>query len=341
MPINPETFFSYIPGTYLKRKEVKYTNVSELSEALPDSVCFYENPKFLEELKKTQAGLVFVPTDFDPDLLPETNLFKCDKPYLYYMVLINNWLIVENNARPVVIASTAVIPASAVIGKNVSIGDHVVIEENVVIGNNSRIEAGCVIKENCTIGNDCHFYPRVTIYDDCRIGNDVILHSGVVIGADGFGYLYHENKQNKIPQVGNVIIEDEVEIGANSCVDRATLGSTIVGKGSKIDNLVQIGHNCKLGQHSIFCAQVGLAGSTTVGNVVYMGGQVGAAGHITIGDGVMVGAQSGVASDTKPNEKLFGSPAVSAMLQKRISACLKELPEMTRYYHKIMKEKNQ
>jgi len=204
----------------------------------------------------------------------------------------------------------------------------VVIEDFVKIGRNTIIEANSVIQQNVQIGSNCHIYPNVTIYEDYIIKNKVILHAGCVIGADGFGYIFYEGKHNKIPQVGNVIIEDEVEIGANSAIDRATIGSTIVGKGTKIDNLVQVGHNCTIGENSILCAQVGLAGSTEIGNIVYLAGQVGVAGHLKIDDGAMVGAQSGVAKYIPKKAKYFGTPAIDAGLQKRMFISLKKLPEI-------------
>jgi UDP-3-O-[3-hydroxymyristoyl] glucosamine N-acyltransferase len=172
------------------------------------------------------------------------------------------------------------------------------------------------------------------------IGRKCIIHSGVVIGADGFGFLLMDGIQVKIPQVGNVVIHDDVEIGANSCIDRATLGSTVIGKGTKIDNLVQIGHNCVVGEHSILCAQVGLAGSTIVGDYVYLAGQVGAAGHITIGSRAMVGAQSGIAASIPAGAKYFGTPAIDANTMKRSIVAQKHLPEMYRSWQKQCKEEH-
>jgi UDP-3-O-[3-hydroxymyristoyl] glucosamine N-acyltransferase len=196
------------------------------------------------------------------------------------------------------------------------------------------------VAANVAIGSGTHLFPRVTIYESCQIGKNSIIHSGVVIGADGFGYQVFGGKQQKIPQVGNVIIGDEVEIGPNTTIDRATLGSTVIGNGTKIDNLVQIGHNCEIGQHSNLCAQVGLAGSTIVGDFVYLAGQVGAAGHIKIGSQAMVGAQSGVASDVPEKARYFGSPATDANQAKRLIVAQKHLPDMLRAYQKSLKDKN-
>jgi len=215
-----------------------------------------------------------------------------------------------------------------------------VIGENTIIGDGTKIDSNTVLAVNVQVGKNCHFFPNITIYEDCIIRNNVIIHSGCVIGADGFGYLLHEGIQNKIPQVGNVIIEDDVEIGANSSVDRATISSTIIGKGTKIDNLVQVGHNCIIGENSILCAQVGLAGSTVIGDVVFLAGQVGVAGHLKIEDGVMVGAQSGVSHTIPAGTKVFGTPAIDAGLKKRILASEKKLPEVVRHYKKLVKKKD-
>ncbi len=180
-------------------------------------------------------------------------------------------------------------------------------------------------------------YPRVSIYEDSVIGKNCIIHSGVVIGADGFGFVQMNGIQQKIPQVGNVIIGDGVEIGANSCIDRATLGSTKIGNGTKIDDLVMIGHNCSIGEHSILCSQVGLAGSTRVGDYVYLAGQVGVAGHLTIGSRAMIGAQSGVVNNVPEDARYFGSPAIDAKLTMRIVATQKHLPDMYRAFMKAKK----
>lgn len=331
---------SRVQGESHIHQNCKLTNVAELTEADQNSVCFYENPKYLEALKHTKAGLIFVPADFDLTIKPQTNFVCVDKPYMNFMMLVHIWLDLDKPKQKREIAVSAVIAKSAVIGKNVSIGHNCVVSDNVTIGDNCCIKSNCVIGENVQIGKNCHFFPNVSIYENCVLKNNVILHSGVVIGSDGFGYLLHQDIQNKIPQVGNVIIEDDVEIGANSAVDRATIGSTIIGKGSKIDNLVQVGHNCIIGDNSILCAQVGLAGSTEIGNLVYLAGQVGVAGHLKIEDGVMVGAQSGVSHTIPAHTKVFGTPAIEAGLRKRIMASEKRIPEVVRYYKKNLKNKD-
>ena len=320
--------------------KVKLYNVAELHEANEHSVCFFENPKFLDALKKTKAGLIFVPKDFDKTLKPNTNLLFIENPYIHFMMLVQTWIKLDLPKMKRRIDDSANIAKSASLGKNIVIGSNCMIGENVNIGDNTIIESNCVIKNDVQIGTNCHIHPNTTIYEDCILKNNVILHSGSVIGADGFGYLFHNGIHNKVPQVGNVIIEDDVEIGANSAVDRAALGSTIIGKGTKIDNLVQVGHNCQIDENSVLCAQTGLAGSTIIGKTVYIAGQVGVAGHLKIDDGAMIGAQSGVTNNVPKGAKLFGSPAIEAKLQKRIMVSEKLLPEVVKDYRKRQKAKD-
>ncbi len=337
--LKPEQIAKEAKAELVLRNKVKLNNVAELDEANAQSVCFFENQKYLEKLKDSQAGLYFVPKDFDQTLLPEANLLLVEQPYMYFMMLVQKWLKLDAGKLKAGIAKSAVIHKSAKVSKSARIDDNVVIGANVVVGKNTHIEANCVVREESVIGDYCHLYPNVTIYHETRIGNNVILHSGVVLGADGFGFIYHEGIQNKVPQVGNVVIKDDVEIGANSCIDRGALGSTVIGKGTKVDNLVQVGHNCKLGEHTILCAQVGLAGSTEVGNVVYLAGQVGAAGHIKIDDFAMVGAQSGVSRSIEKGAKVLGTPAMDAGLRKRIMASERMIPNVVKDYKKRMKNK--
>ncbi|HNW25029.1 MAG TPA: UDP-3-O-(3-hydroxymyristoyl)glucosamine N-acyltransferase, partial [Candidatus Cloacimonas sp.] len=235
---------------------------------------------------------------------------------------------------------TAIVAEDVRFEGEVAIGANVVIGSGCTLGKGVIIAAGCSIGKNVTIGKGTKLFANVCIYDDCVIGRDCILHSGVVIGADGFGFMLIEGKQQKIPQVGNVVISDNVEIGANSCIDRATLGSTIIGRGTKIDNLVQVGHNCIIGEHSILCSQVGLAGSTVIGDYVYLAGQVGIADHLQIGNRAMVGAQSGVSGNIPEDGRYFGYPAMDANLTKRIMAIQKNLPDMYHFYLKAKKNES-
>jgi UDP-3-O-[3-hydroxymyristoyl] glucosamine N-acyltransferase len=334
-PLSALQISKILPGEKLIRKEsTVYNNVSSLSDADENSICFFENPKLAIELENSLSGLLIVPLDFDVNLKPNINLIKSGKPYLTFMILVKYWLEADSKSQPHTISDSSFIPATAFVGQNVHLGRNTVIGENSKIGDNTIVESNCVIAENVSIGKNCRLFPNVTVYADTEIKNNVILHSGCVIGADGFGYLFHEGLQQKIPHVGNVIIENDVEIGANSTVDRSTLSTTIIGKGTKIDNLVQVGHNCIVGENSILCAQVGLAGSTEIGNNVFVAGQVGVAGHLKIGDNTMVGAQSGVSHTIAPNSKVFGTPARDAKLQKRILASQTKLPEMAKQLRK-------
>lgn len=339
--LNSESIAAQLQGEKFFRHNNSLNNVAELSEANDHSICFYSNPRFLSDLKNSAAGLILVPLDFDLKLKPDTNILKLENPYLNFMLLVKKWLELDAPKTELQIASSASLDQTARIGLNVSLGENCLLEENVSIDENSFIDANVVIKKNVSIGKNCRIYPNVTIYEDCRIGDNVIIHAGAVIGADGFGYLEQAGIQHKIPQVGNVIIMDDVEIGANTTIDRATLVSTIIGRGTKIDNLVQVGHNCIIGENCIICAQVGLAGSTIIGDGVYLAGQVGAAGHLKIDDKAMVGAQSGVANNVAKNAKVFGTPAIEAGLKKRILASEKKIPEMVRYYNKSLKVKDQ
>ena len=251
LPFTVSQIAARIEGKVHQIDDRKLDNVAELSESTPGSVCFYENPRFRNDLASARAGLIFVPPDFLPENKPATNLMLVEKPYITFMMLIRKWLEVSNPRGEGFISPTAQIPTSINLGKNVQIGNFVSIGEEVVISDNVIISTGCVIEKQCEIGRDTVLYPRVTLYEGTKIGERVIIHAGCVIGADGFGYMLHGGRQNKIPQVGNVVIDDDVEIGANTTIDRATLGSTRIGEGTKIDNLVQIGHNCLIGKHSI------------------------------------------------------------------------------------------
>ncbi|MCB5262285.1 MAG: UDP-3-O-(3-hydroxymyristoyl)glucosamine N-acyltransferase [Candidatus Cloacimonetes bacterium] len=328
-----------IPALWQGDTSIELNSVCEPHEADGASIIFCEQERLLESIKASSAGLIITNAAF-VDRLGDRPLLIVEKPYLSFMTLVAYWQGLEAGDQEYKIHPSAIIDPSVCFEGEASIGAYVCIGANAVLGNGVRIAEGCSVAANVAIGSGTHLFPRVTIYESCQIGKNSIIHSGVVIGADGFGYQVFGGKQQKIPQVGNVIIGDEVEIGPNTTIDRATLGSTVIGNGTKIDNLVQIGHNCEIGQHSILCAQVGLAGSTIVGDFVYLAGQVGAAGHIKIGSQAMVGAQSGVASDVPEKARYFGSPATDANQAKRLIVAQKHLPDMLRAYQKSLKDKN-
>ncbi|MEA1972017.1 MAG: UDP-3-O-(3-hydroxymyristoyl)glucosamine N-acyltransferase, partial [Candidatus Cloacimonadota bacterium] len=227
--INLDLISSQISGNLQKINNNNFDNVSELNSANSHSVCFYENSKYFDQLINSKAGLIFVKQDFDKPKDLNTNLIFVEHPYIYFMMLVKKWIELDSKETKPVISQSAVIHPTAKLGTNVNISPNSVIEKNVIIGDNTTIGANSVVMHDAKIGAECKIFPNVTIYHECEIKNRVILHSGVVIGADGFGFLLHEGIQQKIPQVGNVVIESDVEIGANSCVDRSTLGTTIIG----------------------------------------------------------------------------------------------------------------
>lgn len=336
----PEELTKGIEGRLVVQNDTFLNNVSELKGANESSVCFYEDAKFLPDLADLRAGLVIVPDDFDVNILPESNLFFCRKPYQVLNRIVGKWLELETEELEGSVHPTAVVAESAELSEKVKVGEYAVIGSRTKIGRGSSIGENSVIGNDVQIGENCRIYPNVTLYADTEIKNRVVIHAGAVIGMDGFGYLLENGRHNKINHIGKVVIDDDVEIGANSCVDRATFGTTYIGSGTKIDNLVQVGHNCTLGKNVILCSQVGLAGNTVIGDNVYLAGQVGAAGHLKIGDGAMVGAQSGVGSNIPPGAKYFGTPAIEASLQKRIIVSLKRLPEILTFFNRLIKKQN-
>ncbi len=335
--IKIEHLLKFIQGEIIHRKNITLDNVAELNEANEQSLCFVNDLKFLDAAKSSKAGLILVNNDFNENELPGTNLIKVENPYFSFMTVVKFWIETEEKNKIHKISHSAKISETAKISKNVSIEENVVIEDNVIIGEGSTIKSNSVIMKNTIIGKNVTIFPNTTIYNECEIGDNVIIHAGVVIGADGFGYLTMNGKQVKIPQIGNVIIRNNVEIGANTTIDRAAIGSTIISEGTKIDNLVQIGHNCVVGQDSVICAQTGLAGSTIVGNQVFLAGQVGVAGHLKIGDRSMIGAQSGITGSIPPDSKMWGTPAINATTSKKMFIVQKQMLDLIKPIKKIIK----
>jgi len=279
---------------------------SGIKEAKKNELSFLSNPKYEPLLKDTQAGVIFVPRQI---VCPGKNLIRVDNPSLSFTQVVNHLLKDAPDYKPKGIHPTAVIAPSAKLGPGVAIGAHTVVEDGAVIEDGSVIYANCYIGFEAHLGKDCLIYPNVVLREKVFLANRVIIHSGTVIGSDGFGYVTVNGKHTKIPQVGTVFIEDDVEIGSNVTVDRARFDRTIIGEGTKIDNLVQIAHNVSIGKHCFVVAQSGIAGSTKLGNYVILAAQSGLVGHIEIGDGAIVAAQSGVSKSIKAGEQVFGSPA--------------------------------
>ncbi|NOX36650.1 MAG: UDP-3-O-(3-hydroxymyristoyl)glucosamine N-acyltransferase [Calditrichaeota bacterium] len=314
-----------IGGQVFGPTDMKITGTAEIEKASDGEITFLANPRYKHHLKTTRASAIIV--DDKIGEVPEIPYIKVADAYFAFLQTV----VLFHPPRELLapgIHPTAVIHETAVLEEGVRVGAHVFIGKNVRIGRNTRIFPNCVILDNVSIGEECILYPSVSVREDCQIGHRVILHNGVVVGSDGFGFAPHEGRYVKIPQVGRVIIEDDVEIGANATIDRATLGETVIKTGAKLDNLVHIAHNVVVGEHTVIAAQTGISGSTRIGKRVMMGGQVGTVGHITIGDGAQIGAQSGVSKSVPPGEVVFGYPARPIMKTKRIEAALNQLPDL-------------
>ncbi len=312
--------------------KIRIFGTAEIAHAKKGELTFLANPKYRDQLKKSSASAVII----DAQTLETPSLPYIQTPNAYYGFL-QAFLLFNKPKQilPAGIHKTAVIHESAKIGKDVKIGAHAYIDRGVVIGDRSEIFPNCVILDASKIGSDCRLYPLVSVREDCQIGNRVIIHNGAVIGCDGFGFAPYQGKFHKIPQVGKVVIEDDVELGANVTIDRATMGETRICQGVKLDNLVHIAHNVIVGKDTVMAAQTGVSGSTTIGENVMMGGQVGVVGHITIGDGAHVSAQSGVTKGIAAGKTVFGSPARPICKARRIEATLNELPEMRKRLLKL------
>lgn len=304
----------------------KINGISSIQDAQPDDICFLSNPKYIKHLESTAARAVIVArgTHVSGSSIP----LEVDDPYVAFLKILTLFNTRNSDDIASGISPQAVISPDAEIGTGVSIGPLAVIGKQVKVGENSVIGAGTVILAGSKIGRDCILYPNVTIMDNCDIGNRVILHAGAVIGSDGFGFAPYEGRLIKIPQIGRVILEDDVEIGACTCIDRAVFGETIIEKGTKLDNLIQVAHNVRVGSVTVIASQVGISGSTVIGSGVKVGGQAGFAGHLTVGDGASVGARAGVTKDVPPNEIVSGYPAKNHMKAMRLEAALRNLPEL-------------
>ena len=266
-------------------------------------------------------------------------LIRVNNPKLAFLIAYNAFH--ENVPVESFVHPTVTISGSAILGKNVRIDAHVSIEDNVVIGDHTIIESGCVIKKNCKLGEHCHLHPNVVLYENTLLKNNIVLHSGVIVGSDGFGYVREREKVYKFPQLGAVVIEDEVEVGANTTIDRGSLGCTIIGTGSKIDNLCHIAHNVKIGRNVIMAAQSGIAGSSVIGDNVTISGQVAVTDNITVGQNATIGGKSGVIGNVKENAVVWGSPAREIGQVKKQLAVLSWLTRRYDVLSKILKEKEQ
>ncbi len=313
MEFTAKQIAEFIQGRVEGDENATINTFAKIEEGKPGAISFLSNPKYTHYLYDTESSIVLVNEDVELEKPVKATLIRVANAYECVAKLLQ--------PRKTGIDSLAFVSPTAKIGKDTYIGPFAYVGDNVEIG------------EGCTIN------PHVTIYHGCKIGNRVTLHAGAVIGADGFGFAPNTDNYDKIPQIGNVIIEDDVEIGANTCVDRSTMGSTVVHKGVKLDNLVQVAHNCEVGENTVMSAQAGLAGSTKIGAWCMVGGQAGFAGHIHVADKTFVGAQCGVIGDTKGNgEQLIGSPAMDPKVYFKGMAILRRLPDMYKELSALRKE---
>lgn len=306
------------------------TGVANLAEATASDAAFLENRKYGALAETAPAGLLFVPTDCADMPCAAKARIVTPEPRGGYALLIKLIDEAGRTPRPAGVSPKASVHPSAELGAGVHVGDFTVVEAGAKVGEGSVLMPQVFVGANVRLGKGCLLYPGVVVREDCVIGDGVIVHPGAVIGADGFGFLTDKRtgRHAKIPQIGNVVIEDRCEIGANVTIDRGAVGSTVVKSGTQIDNLVQIGHNARLGRDCVVVSQVGIAGSTVVGNNVILAGQVGVAGHLNIGDGAQIGAQSGLMADVPPKAIMFGSPARPHREAFKLQALLGRLPEL-------------
>lgn len=315
-------------GTIEGDANAKVNRLAKIEEGEPGSLTFLANKKYEEYIYKTQASLVVVNNSFVPEFPLHTTLIRVEDAYKSFAVLLDTYNKISQNKvgreNPHTIAS------SAKIGANPYIGSFVYVGENSVLGDDVKLYPGVYIGDNVTIGSNTTLFAGVKVYSESRIGSNCRIHSGVVIGGDGFGFAPQDDANYvKVAQIGNVIIEDHVEIGSNTTIDRATLGSTIIRKGVKLDNLIQVAHNVEIGEHTVIAAQTGIAGSTKIGRFCMIGGQVGIVGHLVIADKVKIAAQSGIGSSiTKEGEIVQGSPAFGIGDYKKSYVGFRKLPEI-------------
>ncbi len=320
-----------VGGEVLGEPDIVIDGVAGIREAEKGQITFLANPKYESFLETTRASAVIANRDGRPGV----PVIKVENPYLAFLKVVTLFSESAFERYPRGIHTTALIDESASIGKDVAIGAYAVVEDGVVIADRTTILPHVCICKDSRIGEDCLVYPHVTIRERCEIGDRVIVHSGAVIGSDGFGYAKDGDTHHKIPQIGIVRIEDDVEIGANSTIDRATTGVTLIKRGSKLDNLVQIAHNVVVGENSILAAQVGVSGSTELGKNVVLAGQAGLVGHISIGEGARVGAQGGVTKSIPPQTSVSGYPAREHGLARKIYAAMARLPHVMKEFRKL------
>ena len=336
MEFSAKQIAEFIQGTIVGDENATVHTFAKIEEGIPGAISFLSNPKYTHYIYDTQSSIVLVNKDFEPEKEIKATLIKVDNAYESLAKLLN--LYEMSKPKKTGVDPLAYIAPTAKIGENVYIAPFACVGDNAEIGDNTSLHPPATGGSGAKVGSTCVLYPHATVYHDCRVGNNCILHAGSVVGADGFGFAPSPEGYEKIPQIGIAILEDNVEIGANTCIDRATMGATIIRKGVKLDNLIQIAHNVEVGSNTVMASQVGVAGSTKIGEWCMLGGQVGVAGHITIGNKVNMGAQSGVHGSIKDGEALIGTPPIGLKNYFKSSAVFKKLPDMYLELNSLKKE---
>jgi UDP-3-O-[3-hydroxymyristoyl] glucosamine N-acyltransferase len=329
-----------LEGVVEGNPEVKINRLSKIEEGEPGSLSFLANPKYTPYIYSTRASIVIVNKDFIPDQAISSTLIRVADAYTSFAKLLELYNQIKNEKQGV--SSLAFVSKSAVIGKNVYVGELAYVGDNVILGDDTKIFPQVFLGDNVKVGSGTTIFAGVIIYSDNVIGSHCTIHGGVVIGADGFGFAPQEDKNyKKVAQIGNVVIEDNVEIGSNTTIDRATLGSTIIRKGAKLDNLIQIAHNVEIGENTVIAAQTGISGSTKIGKNCMIAGQVGFVGHLSIGDEVKIGAQSGISGNLKDGSIVMGSPAIDISTHRRSLVHFKNLSEIVKRLDELERKLNQ
>lgn len=336
MTFTAKQIADFLNGEVIGNPNATVNNFSKIEEGKPGTITFLANPKYTPHIYETKASVVLVNSDFTPEKEISATLIKVPNAYAALATLMDK--VASATPKKQGIEPMCYIANSATVGEDVYVGAFAYIGENVQVGNGAKIYPNAYIGDHVTIGKNTIIYAGARIYHHCHVGDNCILHAGSVIGADGFGFSQQDGVYQKIPQMGNVIIENDVEIGANTTIDRAVMGSTIIHQGVKLDNLIQIGHNCEIGANTAMAAQSAVAGSTKVEENCLLGGQVGIGGHITIGKNSKIGAQSGIISNTKPGSEIMGSPAFPIKNFFRSSVIIPKLPDMYKQLNVLEKE---
>lgn len=338
MEFKAKDIAAFLNGEVDGDSDVKVSGISKIEEGKPGTLAFLANPKYENYIYSTLASIVLVNRTFVPRSTIQATLIRVENAYQAFASLLDLYEQAKKESRNG-IESPSHIHDTAQLGDNIYVGAFTSIGRKAIIGDNSKIFPQVYIGDNVSIGTNCIIYAGVRIYDDSVIGNNCILHAGAVIGSDGFGFAPQDDgTYKKIPQLGNVVLEDDVEIGANTAIDCGTFGSTILRKGVKIDNLVQIAHNCEIGENTVIAGQTGMAGSSKIGKNCRFAGQVGLAGHLTIGDNVQIGAQSGVSKSIKSNETVFSTPAFNYKDAVKSITIFRNLPKLRDEVIQLQKE---